>query len=165
MKKRNSNIEKLYSQETGIKKYDAPGGKTVVIMPSHVVKKDLSDYDYGKDIDEKVIKMATQIAEKMAVSMLREMTGLNVDRIVDKVIEGVTAKIEAAIPSQQTIIREVVSEEAPQIKKKAQEQFAFEGPATSIDRSEGMELKGEIGKKTKKKGSLDEQIDALDNLF
>ena len=164
MKKRNSNIEKLYSQETGIKKYDAPGGKTIVVMPSHIVKRDLSDYAYGKDIDEKVIKMAVQLAEKMATSMLRELSGVNIEHMVEKVIEGVTAKIEAAIPSQQTIIREVVAEGTSEIKKEAQDAFSFDGPITSVDRSKGLKLKGEIGKKTKKKGSLDEQLDALDNL-
>lgn len=165
MRKRNENIEKLYSQETGIKKHSVPGNKTIVVMPPHIVKRDLSDYAYGKDIDEKVIKMATQLAEKMAVGMLREISGINVEHMVDKVIEGVTAKIEAAIPSQQTVIREVVEEGAPSIKREAQDAFSFDGPVTSVDRSKGLKLKGEIGKTTKKKGDLDEQLDALDNLF
>jgi hypothetical protein len=72
MKKRKDKINKLYAQQQklGIKKYQASENKTVVVMPSPQVKKDLTDYAYGKDIDERVVKMAMQMAEKLAVSML-----------------------------------------------------------------------------------------------
>ena len=134
-------------------------------MPSPEARKDLTDYEYGKDIDEKVVKMAMQMAEKLAVSMVREATGVNVSSIVDKVIEGVVDKIAEKLPEQQTVIREVVSQSASEIHKKAEADFSFDSPNVTVDRSEGLKLKGEIGKKTKKKGSLDEQLDALDELL
>jgi hypothetical protein len=163
MKKKPSD---LYQRLTEVqpKKY-TKGGKTTVVMPSPIVKKDLTDYAYGKDIDEKVIKMASQLAEKMAVSMVREMAGLNMDGLVEKVIEGVTERIAAKIPEQQTVIQQVVQESSDEIKQKAKDDFSFDSPDIAVDRSKGLELKGEIGKKTKKKGSIDEQLDALDNLL
>jgi hypothetical protein len=166
MKKRKDKINKLYAQQQklGIKKYQASENKTVVVMPSPQVKKDLTDYAYGKDIDERVVKMAMQMAEKLAVSMVRELATVNVGNMVEQVIEGVTSQIEAKLPEQQTIIREVVQESTADIKRKAQDEFSFDGPDIAVDRSKGLKLKGEIGTKTKKKQSLNEQLDALDNL-
>jgi recombination DNA repair RAD52 pathway protein len=162
MKKKASD---LYTAQTQVipKKYKS-GDKTIVVLPPHIVKKNLNDYAYGKDIDEKVVKMAANLAEKMAASLLRELS-VDTERIVERVISGVTDKIEAAIPSQQTIIREVARESSDEIKKAIKQDFDFTAPEVAVDRSEGLELKGDIGKKTKKKGSLDEQLDALDNLL
>jgi len=97
----------LAAESVRPKKYNY-GSKTVVVLPNPVQKKDLTDYQYGKNIDEKVVKMATQLAERMAVTMIRESLAMNTDSIVERVVESLSEKIIAAMPEQQTVIQQVI---------------------------------------------------------
>lgn len=144
------------------KKYSY-GVKQVVILPSPKQKKDLTDYQYGKDIDEKVVKMAVGLAEKLAISMIREALSVNTDTMVNKIVSELTEKIVAAIPEQRTVIQQVVSEESTRLKSELSE-FAFEGAEISIDRSKGLKLHGKTGKTSSSEESTDSVLDLLDNL-
>ena len=165
---RNKKIDRLYPPQTGIKKYKGSGGKTIVVMPSPQVRKDLTDYAYGKDIDEKVVKLAMKLAEKMAVTMVREtlkqnkgeLTSSAIDLTVDKIVK----KLEKTMPQQQTIIREVVQESATSAKEEAAKfDLDFSGPDLDVDRAQGLEVKGKIGKKVSSKDDLDSQLDAMED--
>ena len=165
--KRNKKPEHLYPRRAGIKKYSS-GNKTIVVMPSPVVKKDLTDYAYAKDIDEKVVKLAMKLAEKMAVSMVREtlkqnkneLTSSAIDLTVDKIVQ----QLEKKMPAQQTIIREVAAESASTAKQEvANFDLDFTGPTINVDRTDGLEVKGKIGKKVTSKDDLDSQLDAIED--
>jgi len=149
-------------EELRPKKYNY-GNKTVVVLPSPKQKKDLTDYRYGLDIDEKVVKMAASLAERMAISLMRESLSMNTEAIVDKIVSELSDKIIAAIPEQKTIIQQVVADETPDLKRETGE-FVIEGAEISIDRSKGLKLHGKVGEKTKVKESTDDALDALDNL-
>lgn len=158
-KKALSSVEKVRP-----KKYNY-GKKTVVVMPSPVQKKDLTDYEYGMDIDEKVVKMACSLAERMAVSMIREsMSHMDTSGMVEKIVGQLSEKIAEAIPDQTTVIQQVVSSETEALKKQM-EDLVFEGADLAIDRSKGLKLHGTVGEKTKSTESTDEALDALDSLL
>lgn len=163
MEKRKKLIELLKVESVRPKKYNY-GHKQVVVLPSPIQKKDMSDYQYAKDIDEKVVKMAVSLAEKMAISMVREMMSLDTDKLVDKITAQLSDKIAAAIPEQKTIIQQVVSQEMPSLKKEAEE-FTFEGAEMAIDRSKGLKLHGKVGDKSKSTDSTDDALDALANMI
>jgi len=139
------------------------GNKTVIVMPSPEHKKDFTDYKYGADIDERVVKMATSLAERMAISLMREALSINTDAMVDKIINSLSAKIVEAMPEQRTIIQQVVSQEAGDIRKDAGD-FIFEGADLAIDRSKGLKLHGKVGEKSTSTESTDDVLDALDGL-
>jgi len=144
-------------------KYSYPN-KQVIVMPAPVIRKNLSDYEYGKNIDEKVIKMACGLAEKMAISMVREtLSHINTAQITDAMLDSITEKIIKALPEQQTIIQQVVSEESDELKSELN-QMIFEGADIAIDRSKGLKLHGEVGEKTTSEDSTDDALDALDGL-
>lgn len=139
------------------------GNKTVVVMPSPVQKKDFTDYDYGKNIDEKVVKAALGMAERMAISLIREAIQLNTEGLVDKIAEQLTERIIEAMPEQKTVIQQVVSEHGASIKQDGME-FMFEGADIAIDRSKGLKLHGKVGETTESEESTDDALDMLDNL-
>lgn len=163
MDKRKRLIDLLKVESIRPKKYTS-GSKQVIIMPSPIQKRDTTNYAYSKDIDEKVVRMATSLAEKMAISMIRETQQLNIDKIVDKISESLIDKICAAMPKQQTIIQQVADSNSIGIKKEISE-MVFETADIVVDRSSGLKLHGKIGEKTKSEESTDDMLDALDNLL
>lgn len=140
------------------------GNKTVVVMPSPKQKRDMTDYEYGMNIDERVVKMAASLAERMAISLMREALSINTDAMVDKIISDLSDKIVEAMPEQKTIIQQVVAEEVDEIRKEAGE-LVFEGAELSIDRAKGLKLHGKVGEKTKVQDNTDDALDMLDNLL
>ena len=163
MEKRKKLIELLRVESVRPKKYDY-GNKQVVVLPNPIQKRDMNDYQYAKDIDERVVKMAASLAEKMAISMVREMMSLDTDKIVEKITAQLGEKIAAAIPEQRTIIQQVVSNESTQLKSELNE-IIFEGAEMAIDRSKGLKLHGKVGEKSKSKESTDDALDALANMI
>ena len=137
--------------------------KTIVYIPHPIAKKDMNDYAYGKDINERVVKMAVGLAERMAVTMIRETLGFNVDAIVNSITASLTEKMAAMMPSQTTIIREVADGEVSDLKADARK-LVFDTPDLNIDRSKGLELKGKIGETIKSDETTDEALEVLDNL-
>lgn len=163
MDKRKRLADLLKVESLRPKKYSY-GNKQVVVMPSPIQKKSLTDFDYGKDIDERVINMACKLAEKMAVAMVREaLSHVNTAQITDNMLDSITSKIIEALPEQKTIIQQVVSAEASGLQEEMKD-FIFEGADMAIDRSKGLKLHGEIGEKTSSKESTDDALDMLDNL-
>jgi len=159
-------FKRLLGDETKLlpTKKKSGDGKTIVYMPNPVPKKDMNDYKYGKDIDVKVVNMAMTMAERMAVTMVRETLGFNVDAIVASITDSLTDKMAAMMPSQTTVIREVAREEMSELKADARK-LVFDTPDIAVDRSKGLELKGSIGETVKSDESTDEALDALDNLL
>jgi len=162
MKKKHEKAMKSI-EELRPKKYNY-GPKQVVVMPSPVQKKDFTDYAYGMDIDEKVVTMAAKLAERMAISMVREMSQIDTNKIVDSVVAALSAKIVEVMPEQQTVIQQVVSSEMADLKSAAGE-LVFEGAELNIDRSKGLKLHGKVGETTTSDESTDDALDALDNLL
>jgi predicted transcriptional regulator len=134
------------------------GSKTVVVMPSPIQKKDFTDYTYAKDIDEKVLRLASSMAEKLAVSMVRETLSLNLDGLVDKICDKIIEKIP------EITVKETIHHEKQSIRKDM-ENFTFDRPNVVVDRSDDIQLHGDLGKTTKTKDSTDEALDALSNLL
>jgi hypothetical protein len=164
MEKRKRLIDLLRMESVRPKKYSY-GDRQVVVMPSPIQKKDLTDYKYGKDIDEKVVKMAITIAERMAISMVREaLSHTNTERITDGMIDAITDRIIKALPEQRTIIERVVSDESVELKSELSK-LVFEGAEISIDRSKGLKLHGKVGSKTTSEDNTDEALDALANML
>jgi hypothetical protein len=163
MDKRKKLVELLRVESVRPRKFTR-GDKQVVVMPSPIQKKDLTDYTYGMDIDEKVVKMACKLAERMAITMVRESLGhINTAQITETMLDSLVSKIVDALPDQQTVIQQVVSQETEELKKKMND-LVFEGAEVAIDRSKGLKLHGDIGEKTKTSESTDDALDALDNL-
>ena len=157
-------LKKLLAQERLMPKKYNYGNKQVIVMPSPIQKKDMNDYQYAKDIDEKVVRMATGLAEKMAITMVREILSINLEGMTDRIVSELTDKIAAALPEQKTIIQQVVSQESPILKKEAEE-FVFEGADISIDRSKGLKLHGKIGEESVSDDSTDDALNVLENLI
>jgi hypothetical protein len=162
MNKRDRLVDLLRVESVRPKKYTSDN-KQIVVMPAPIQKRDLTDYEYGKNIDEKVVKMAISLAEKMAITIIRESAALNVDEIVNKVVAALSDKIAAAIPEQRTIIQQVVSQETPALKKEMGA-FAFEGAEMAIDRSKGHKLHGKIGSKSTSTDNTDDALSVLEGL-
>lgn len=165
MKKKRSDI---YPGQLGIKKYQASGNKTVVVLPSPIAKRDLNDYKYSKDIDEKVLELASKLAEKMAISMIRETMQQNTaqitDSTIDMTVDKIVSKLEKKLPQQQTVVREVIKEGASEARAEvANTEFDFDTSGVQVDRSNDLQLKGKIGEKRKSKSNLDEELDALED--
>lgn len=166
MKKKDKR-EEFYSRQfnlTKANKYSNKNGKTVVLPSSSVDTAIKLNHEYTRDIDEKVLRMAVKLAEKLATTMVRESLNLNVQALADQIIEGVSTRIIKELPDQTAVIQQVVSSEAESIKKEAQS-FDFEGPDMTVDRSDGHKLQGKIGKKQKSKKGTSDALDALDNLL
>lgn len=163
MDKRKKLVDLLRVQAVRPKKHTSKHLQ-IVTLPSPIQKRDFTDYQYGLDIDEKVIKMACNLAERMAISMVRESMLMDTSKIVEKISETLVEKIIAALPEQQTIIQQVVSDEVGMLKKEMGD-LVFEGANIAIDRSKGLKLHGDIGEKTKSKDSTDDALAALDNLI
>jgi len=164
-------LKRLYSEaRITPKKYTGDKGQTIVVLPSPVQKKDFSDYKYAANIDEKIVDLASKLAERMAVAMVRESLNLNTDKIVesiaDRIIPELGEKISKAMGSikPQIIADDYRTEARDSIKKEIKE-FVFDKPELSIDRAQGIEIKGEIGKKTISKDDISEDLDALDKLL
>lgn len=155
----------LYPPQTIVTpvKYDDGNGGTITVLPSPIIKRDLSDYAYGKDIDEKVITLAVSLAEKMAISMIREHHASNIDALVDRITDQLSAKLIEKMPTQQVIIQQTSHDSLPEIKKTVKD-FEFDTSIPTIDRSSGMVLKGQGTKISKTNDSTDDTLDALDKL-
>jgi len=164
-------LNRLYS-EAGVlpKKYAGEQGKTIIVLPSPVQKKDFTDYQYGLNVDEKVIKMASKLAERMAVAMVRESLHMNLDSIVDKICDKVVPDVADRIGEYMNstfpdrIAEGYLSTAKEEIKREIKE-FVFEKPELNIDRSEGIEIKGDIGKKITSEENTDKDLDLLDSLL
>jgi len=157
-------LEKVLAAQKVLPKKFNYGVKQVVVLPPQQQKKDLTDYAYAKDIDEKVVKMAVGLAERMAISMVREMLSLNIDSLTERIVNNITEKITEALPDQYSVIQQVVNTEMPTAKIAA-ESFVIEGAELNIDRTKGLKLHGEVGEKTSSDDSTDEALEALDNLL
>ena len=156
-------LVRLLKNEPPAPKKKLVGDKLYVQLPTPT-KKDMTDYAYGLDIDEKVVKMAAKLAERMAISMAREMMNMNMGPVVERIIADVSQKVIDAIPEQQTVIQQVVQESTSEFKKAAGA-LVFDNADMNIDRAQGLELSGEIGTKSKSKDSTDDALEALDLLF
>ena len=153
----------LKAQSVKPKKYHY-GAKQVVVMPNPIQKKDLTDYTYGMDIDERVVKMACGLAEKMAIAMVREtLSHINTNQMTEHMLDSITEKIVAAMPEQKTVIQQVVSAESAELKNEMRD-LVFEGADVAIDRSKGLKLHGKVGETTESEDSTDDALDMLDNL-
>lgn len=141
------------SQRLFPKKYQASGGRTIVVLPSS--QKIVRDHSYTKEIDKKVIEAAGAIAERLAITIVRETLSSHLDTLVDKITKAVTDSIGEGVSIQQAI---------PQIKQEAKD-FILEQPQLFVDRSKDLELHGSIGKKEVSKDTTDEALDALENLI
>lgn len=163
MDKRKRLVDLLKAESVKPKKYSS-GKERIVVMPSPIQKRDLTDYEYGKNIDEKVVKMACTLAEKMAISLVRETIGyMDTSDMVEKIVDQLGEKIAAAIPDQTTVIQQVVASETESLKKEMKD-LVFEGADIAIDRSKGLKLHGKVGSKTNSEDSTDDALDMLDSL-
>lgn len=158
-------MNKLQQQTANLypNKHTGSGGKTIVVLPSPVQKKDFNDYRYALNIDQKLLDLALPIAERLASSMVRETLNLNIDMLVSKIVEQVTSRIIKELPAQQTIIQQVVSEETASIKKKAGT-LVFDKPNLVVEQDLDSKIQGKTGKKTTSLDSTDDILDALANL-
>ena len=155
----------LYPEQTSLTpiKYDDGKGGTIMVLPSPIIKRDLTDYAYAKDIDEKVITLAIGLAEKLAVTMVRETLALNMDTLVDRISDQLTTKLIEKMPTQQVIIQQTSDTYVPEIKKKVKD-FEFDTTVGPINHSSGMVMKGQGTKNTKTNDNIDDTLDALDKL-
>jgi hypothetical protein len=127
------------------------------------VRKNLNDYSYSKDIDEKVLKLAMSLAERFAINIIRETMGKQLEQVVDKVTDKLVSDLVNKMPTQQVVIKEVASEATPEIKK-AMKDFDFSTEMPNVDRSKGMTLKGQASKTTSTSDTTDDALDVLDSL-
>lgn len=149
-----------YPQNTRVHKAK---GKPTVVYHNSIVKKDLNDYSYSKDIDEKVLKLAMSLAERFAINIIRETMGKQMDMVIDKVTDKLVGDLISKMPTQQVVIKEVASESAPEIKKELQD-FDFGASMPNVDRSKGFKLKGKASKQTTSTDTTDDALDILDSL-
>lgn len=124
-----------------------------------VVKKDLNDYSYAKDIDEKVINLAISLAEKMAISIIREGLRPQIDTIIEEMSHKLADKIAAKLPAQQTIIRQIADSSLPELQD-----YDFKVDLPGINRATGLTLKGQGVKKVESEDSIDDALNILDNM-
>jgi phenylpyruvate tautomerase PptA (4-oxalocrotonate tautomerase family) len=153
---------KLYPPPSPLTKYSDGKGGHITVLPSPIVKRDLRDHAYTKDLDEKTLTLATTLAERIAISIIRETLNQQLEGVIEKVSERLVENISSKLPSQQVIIQQTASESLPQIKKEVSD-FEFKTDI-SIDRSEGMKIKGKASKKTETNDSTDATLDILDQL-
>jgi len=140
------------------KKYMTTDKRTVVVMPSPIQKKDMTDYSYGLDIDKKVIEMAANLAERMAVSLVRETLSLNTDEIVDRICD----KLIERLP--ELTVKEAIYNEKPTIKKDVK-QFVVDTSNIKVDRSDGYTVSGDIGRKVNTEDSTKDALEALEKFI
>jgi len=162
------NLKELYPPKVSVvpKKYSDGNGGTITVLPSPIIKRDLTDYKYGKDIDEKVVTLAVALAEKMAISIIRETNAtqqLQLETFIDKITQTITGSLIAKMPAQQVVIQQTAQEAMPQIKQQVKD-FEFDTNIGHVDRSGGMVLKGQGTKISKTNDSIDDTLDALDKL-
>ena len=140
------------------KKYMTTDKRTVVVMPSPIQKKDMTDYSYGLDIDKKVIEMVANLAERMAVSLVRETLSLNTDEIVDRICD----KLIERLP--ELTVKEAIYNEKPTIKKDVK-QFVVDTSNIKVDRSDGYTVSGDIGRKVNTEDSTKDALEALEKFI
>lgn len=160
MNKKRDKRAATYPQNTRVHKAK---GKPTVVYHDSVIKKDLNDYSYSKDIDEKVLKLAMSLAERFAINIIRETMGRQMDMVIDKVTDKLVGDLVNKMPTQQVVIKEVVSESTPEIKKELQD-FDFGAGVPNVDRSKGLKLKGKASKKSTSTDTTDDALDVLDSL-
>lgn len=133
-----------------------------MVLPSPIVKRDLRDHAYTKDIDEKALTLAVSLAERMAINIIRETLNQQLERVIEQVSDRLVKDISSKLPTQQVVIQQTASESLPQIKQQVKD-FEFKTDI-SIDRTEGMKIKGKASKKTETNDTTDDILDALDQL-
>jgi hypothetical protein len=162
MKKKIKNLYPPHLDLLSSKHSDGKGGM-ITVLPSPIVRKNLTDYAYGKDIDEKVVTMAVALAEKMAINIIRETLNQQLDGVIEQVVEKLTAALIEKLPAQQIIIKEASSSNLPELKKQAK-QMDFGGAIPTVNRTSGMTLKGKSGTISKTEDTTDDALDVLDKL-
>lgn len=155
------NRSDLFPPQQIVKHSDGKGGH-VVVLPSPIVKRDLFDHAYTKDIDEKVLNMAMIVAEKLATSIVRETLGQQLEAITERVAEQLTKTIADKLPQQQVIIQQTTAQALPEIKNLVKD-FEFKTDI-AVDHTAGMTLKGKPKKIQKTNDTTDDTLDILDQL-
>lgn len=158
-------IRDLYNQKVSVKTIDEKGKThiTEYYQPVSIVKKDLTDYQYGKNIDEKVLKMAMSLAEKFAIAIIRDSINLQMDKVIEQLATKVSDELIKKMPTQQVVIKEVVESSVAQAKKDT-ESYDFNVNLPHRNHAEGMKLKGEAAKIKKTNQTIDDTLDILDQL-
>lgn len=121
------------------------------------IKKDKEFYLDYMDIEEKFLKKAIEISERMMVAFMRENkveVKVDVDDISNKIIEKIIDKL----PKAQYI--QVSASDI--IQEKPKDGFSLDdGPV--VVKTEKMEIKGKLGNSSISKDSIDKNLDVLDN--
>jgi hypothetical protein len=158
-------VRDLYDQKVSVRTVDSKGQShiTEYYQPVSILKKDLTDYSYAKDIDEKVLKMAMSLAEKFAIAIIRDGINLQIDRVIEQLSSKLSEELIKKMPAQQVIIKETISSSAAEAKKET-ENYDFNVNLPNRNHAEGMKLKGEAAKIRKTNQTIDDTLDILDQL-
>jgi hypothetical protein len=162
MKKR---VRDLYDQKVTVTSVTKDGQTktTEFIQPTNIIKKDLNDYKYSKNIDEKVLTLAMSLAEKFAVAIIRDTLNLQMDAVISQISSKVADELIKKMPAQQVIIRETVNASAAEARQTIND-YDFSVNLPGRNHAEGLQLKGQAAKTTKTNESIDDTLDILDQL-
>ncbi len=139
-------------------KYNISKNRSLLVLPSPIVKKDLTDYEYGLNIDKKILELATDIASKVAIATVRETLSLNLDELVDKICNKIIDRMPAIS------IRNLTEDENKTIKKDM-DSFVITDTVVSNISTDSFNLRGELGRKIKTNESTEDALDALGKLL
>lgn len=158
-------INDLYNQKVTVRTVTKDGQvqTTEFMQPTTIIKKDLNDYKYSKDIDEKVLNLAMSLAEKFAIAMIRDTLNLQMDAVISQISNKVAEELIKKMPAQQVVIRETVNASANEARQTVNE-YDFNVNLPNRNYAEGLKLKGEAAKTTKTNESIDDTLDILDQL-
>lgn len=121
------------------------------------IKRDKDYYLNNLDVEMALHAKAVSLAERMFTAFMRENrveVSLNIDDLVDKI----TKKLEPKLGET----RVVYQQGSGPVQK--QDGFSFDDDGPVILKAEKVEIKGELGKTSKSKDSIDDNLDILGNL-
>jgi hypothetical protein len=106
--------------------------------------------DIDKDI--RLLERTIELAQRMAISFVREA----IDTIADQIANKLTSKV----PTQQVLIKEITSSIAQETKEK----FSFKESELSFNVKNDLKLIGGIGQELNKKDNISNDLAALEKL-
>jgi len=116
----------------------------------------------NKDIDTKIVEMATDLATKMATALLREAVPVQntSEALISQISNNVAELLSEKISKMDLIAPQSIS----LVKPKQEFNLEIETPDIVVDHSKGLTLSGRVGKTTTKEDSTDAALKALEAL-
>lgn len=134
------------------------GDAIFVTLPREKVPTPVSHHHANKDI----IASAISMAEKMAVSMVKETLNTVIDALAEKLSSAIVTALKEQIPQQQVVIERIASEATQ--KTKQEFRLGESGFTVPMNYQQGLEFVGKTGDSVSKKDDMDDILDQLSGL-